>query len=59
MKGKISLFSFRLKNFKAIQDSQTIKFTPLTAFIGNNGSEESRIVEEIETLHIPKGIRRA
>jgi len=43
MKGKLSLFSFRLKNFKAIQDSKTIKFTPLTAFIGNKGSGQSII----------------
>jgi len=50
MKNKLSLFSFRLKNFKAIQDSKTIKFTPLTAFIGNNGSGKSSIVEGLETL---------
>gem|GEM_PF-6565828 len=28
MKGKLSLFPFRVKNFKAVQDSKTIKFTP-------------------------------
>lgn len=50
MKSKLSLFSFRLKNFKAIQDSKTIKFTPLTAFIGNNGSGKSSIIEGLETL---------
>jgi len=38
MKPKLSLSSFCLKNFKAVQDSKTIKFTPLTAFVGNNGS---------------------
>ncbi|MDQ1335046.1 MAG: Chromosome segregation protein [Thermodesulfobacteriota bacterium] len=45
MKGKLSLFPFRLKNFKAVQDSRTIKLTPLTAFIGNNSSRKSSIVE--------------
>jgi len=45
MKGKLSLFSFRLKNFKAVQDSKTIRFTPLTAFIGNKCSGQSGIVE--------------
>ncbi|MEH2260553.1 hypothetical protein [Nostoc sp.] len=29
------LESFRLKNFKAVQDSRTVNFTPLTVFIGN------------------------
>jgi predicted ATPase len=51
MKSKLSLFSFRLKHFKAVRDSKTIKFTPLTAFIGNNGSGKSSIVEGLETLH--------
>jgi len=45
MKPKLSLSSFCLKNFKAVQDSKTIKFTPLTAFVGNNGSGKSSIVE--------------
>jgi AAA15 family ATPase/GTPase len=45
MKGKPSLISFRVKNFKAVQDSKTIKFTPLTVFIGNNGSGKSSIFE--------------
>ena len=50
MKCKLSLFSFRLKNFKAVQDSKTIRFTPLTAFIGNNGSGKSSIIEALETF---------
>jgi AAA15 family ATPase/GTPase len=45
MKPKLSLSSFCLKNFKAVQDSKTIRFTPLTVFIGNNGSGKSSIVE--------------
>lgn len=50
MKIKLPLITFRLQNFKAVQDSKTIKFTPLTAFIGNNGSGKSSIVEALETL---------
>jgi hypothetical protein len=42
MKGKPSLISFRVKNFKAVQERRTIKVTPLTVFIGNNGSGKSR-----------------
>jgi len=44
------LQTLRLKNFKAIRDSGLITFTPLTAFIGNNGSGKSSIVEGLETL---------
>src|SRR2546430_3829814 len=44
------LQSFRLKNFKAVRDSGTIRFTPLTVFIGNNGSGKSSIVEGLETF---------
>jgi predicted ATPase len=46
-----SLQSFRLKNFKAVRDSGTIKFSPLTVFIGNNGSGKSSIIEGLEMLH--------
>lgn len=44
------LRSFRLKHFKAVRDSGPIKFTPLTVFIGNNGSGKSSITEGLETL---------
>ena len=50
MKPKLSLSSFSLKHFKAVQNSKTIKFTPLTVFIGNNGSGKSSIVEAMETF---------
>ena len=50
MKSKLSLSSFCLKNFKAVQNSKTIKFTPLTVFIGDNGSGKSSIVEAMETF---------
>lgn len=43
------LKSFRLKYFKAVRDSKTIRFSPLTAFIGNNGSGKSSIIEGLET----------
>ena len=42
--------SFRLQNFKAVRDSGVVKFTPLTVFIGNNGSGKSSIVEGLETF---------
>lgn len=44
------LRSFRLKHFKAVRDSRGIKFTPLTVFIGNNGSGKSSMAEGLETL---------
>ncbi|MDM8549510.1 AAA family ATPase [Desulfobacterales bacterium HSG2] len=51
-KNDLALSSFRVHNFKAVQDSEAIQFTPLTAFIGNNGSGKSSIVEALETLQI-------
>ncbi len=51
-KNNIPLTSFRLQNFKAVRDSRTIRFTPLTALIGNNGSGKSSIVEALETFQI-------
>jgi predicted ATPase len=45
------LQSVRLKNFKAVRDSGTITFSPLTVFIGNNGSGKSSIIEGLEMLH--------
>jgi predicted ATPase len=50
--NELPLQSFRLKNFKAVQDSGSIKFSPLTVFIGNNGSGKSSIIEGLETLHV-------
>jgi len=46
----LSIQSFRLENFKAVRDSKNIKFTPITVFIGNNGSGKSSVVEGLETL---------
>jgi AAA15 family ATPase/GTPase len=50
MKKELPLAGIQIKNFKAIQDSKSIKFTPLTTFIGNNGSGKSSIVEAMETF---------
>lgn len=49
---KLALRSFRLKNFKAVQDSKTLAFTPLTIFIGNNGSGKSSLIEGLETYRM-------
>jgi predicted ATPase len=46
----LPLQSFRLKNFKAVRDSGLIRFTPLTVFIGNNGSGKSSVIEGLEML---------
>ena len=45
----MSLQSVRIKNFKAIVDSKTIKLGALTVFIGNNGSGKSSLIEALET----------
>lgn len=39
----------RIRNFKAIVDSKTVKLGPLTAFIGNNGVGKSSLIEALET----------
>ena len=46
----IALSSFQLRNFKAVRNSGRLKLTPLTAFIGYNGSGKSSIVEALETV---------
>lgn len=50
MKSQLSIASTQIKNFKAIQDSKSIRLGPLTVFIGNNGSGKSSMVEALETL---------
>src|SRR2546423_9805752 len=47
---ELPLKSFRLRNFKAIQDSGVVNFTPLTVLIGNNGSGKSSLIEGLETF---------
>jgi AAA15 family ATPase/GTPase len=49
-KPKLPLQSFRLRHFKAVRDSGVVEFTPLTVFIGNNGSGKSSLVEGLETF---------
>lgn len=43
------LKSFLLKNFKAVRNSKAVRFTSLTAFIGNNGSGKSSLIEGLAT----------
>lgn len=45
----MSLQSLRIRNFKAVVDSKSIKLGPLTAFIGNNGAGKSSLIEALET----------
>ncbi len=44
------LKKFQLKYFKAIRNSQSVEFGPLTVFIGNNGSGKSSLIEGLETV---------
>jgi predicted ATPase len=46
----LRLNSFRLQNFKAVQDSGVVHFTPLTVFIGNNGSGKSSLIEGLKAF---------
>lgn len=50
MKTQPSISAVRIRNFKAIQDSGTVKLGPLTVLIGNNGSGKSSFIEALETL---------
>ena len=45
----MTLQSVRIRNFKAIIDSQTVRFGALTAFVGNNGSGKSSLIEALRT----------
>lgn len=46
---RMTLQSVRVRNFKAIVDSRTVRFGPLTVFIGHNGSGKSSLIEALET----------
>lgn len=55
MTTPLAVSRFRVQNFKAIRDSGIVRFSPLTAFIGNNGVGKSSLVEGLETLkHIAR-----
>lgn len=43
------LQSLHVRNFKAIVDSKVVKLGPFTAFIGNNGTGKSSLIEALET----------
>ncbi len=49
MTENLALKSFRLKNFKAVRDSDSVRFTPLTVLIGDNGSGKSSLIEGLQT----------
>jgi predicted ATPase len=44
------LTSIRIKNFKAIKDTGELKLSPLTCFIGYNGSGKSSLLESLLTF---------
>jgi predicted ATPase len=46
----MKLTSIRIKQFKAVDDSGTLKLGPLTAFVGFNGTGKSSIIEACEFL---------
>src|SRR5713101_7031668 len=48
MKPSFFLNSISIENFKAVRKSGTVKLTPLTVFIGNNGSGKSSLLEGLE-----------
>ena len=45
-----ALWTLRIRNFKAIRDCGSLRFTPLTVLIGNNGSGKSSVLEAMETV---------
>lgn len=49
MKPSFFLNSLTIENFKAVRSSGTVKLSPLTVFIGNNGSGKSSLIEGLET----------
>jgi predicted ATPase len=48
MTERFSLNKIAIRNFKAVRQSGEIDLTPLTAFIGNNGSGKSSLIEGLE-----------
>lgn len=50
MNKSLALRTCRVRCFKAIRDSELVTFTPLTVFVGNNGSGKSSLLEALETI---------
>ena len=49
MSDSFFLKSVSIENFKAVRKSGNVELTPLTVFIGNNGSGKSSLIEALET----------
>ena len=49
MTGPFLLRSVAIENFKAVLRSGPVNLTPLTVFIGSNGSGKSSLIEALET----------
>ena len=50
-KQRMTLRSKRARDFKAIVDSRTVRFGPLTAVIGHSSSGKRSLIEQRETYH--------
>ena len=61
MENKLTIKSLQLQNFKAIRDSGEVEFSPLTVFIGDNGSGKSSLVEGLQTYQriVTEGLHEA
>lgn len=46
------LRSVRIRNFKAIHDSRSVRLGDINVFVGNNGSGKSSLIEALEALQI-------
>lgn len=55
------LTSIQVQNFKAVADSGPVKLTPLTVFVGHNGTGKSSLIEALELLqqHTLRGLDAA
>lgn len=55
------LTSIQVQNFKAVADSGPVALTPLTVFVGHNGTGKSSLIEALELLqqHTLRGLDAA
>lgn len=53
--------ALKVRNFKAVRESGLIQLGPLTAFIGNNGSGKSSLIDALETYQaiVARGLDEA